>query len=105
MTDASIQPVSQAPIAQLRQATDKLVGSLFYGTLLRQMRSSVLKGPYGHGGRGEEVFAAQLDQIFAERMGEARTTNLSEAVVRRYGAKAERMAQFRAVAAESRGES
>lgn len=103
MTNPSVQAVSPAPIAQLRQATDKLVGSLFYGTLLRQMRSSVLKGPYGHGGRGEEIFAAQLDQIFAERMGEARTTNLTDAVVKRYGAKAERMAQYRGEQAESRG--
>jgi Rod binding domain-containing protein len=103
MTNTSVQAVSQAPIAQLRQATDKLVGSLFYGTLLRQMRSSVLKGPYGHGGRGEEVFAGQLDQLFAERMGESRTTNLTDAVVRRYGEKAERMELYRAEADESRG--
>jgi Rod binding domain-containing protein len=69
-------------LAKLRDAADQVVGSVFYGTLLRTMRSSQLKGPYGHGGRGEEIFGAQLDQVLAERSGRARGYGLTEAVVR-----------------------
>jgi Rod binding domain-containing protein len=69
-------------LAKLREAVDQVVGSVFYGTLLRTMRSSQLKGPYGHGGRGEEVFGAQLDQVLAERAGRARGYGLTDAVVR-----------------------
>jgi Rod binding domain-containing protein len=86
-TASSIRParVAAARTAgeqRLRETADKLVGTMFYGTLLRQMRASTLKGPYGHGGRGEEVFGAQLDQVLAERAGGARSYSLTEAVVR-----------------------
>jgi len=74
---------------RLRDAMDQVVGETFYGTLLRSLRSSSLRGPYGHGGRGEEVFQAQLDQIFATEAGRARSSSLSEAAVRRYMAQQE----------------
>lgn len=71
-------------LAGLRETTNKLVGSVFFGTLLRTLRSSTLKGEYGHGGRGEEVFMGQLDQILAERAGQSRTYDLGEAILRRF---------------------
>jgi hypothetical protein len=74
---------------RLRSSAKELVGQVFYGTLLRQMRSSSLKGAYGHGGRGEEVFAAQLDEVIAARAGRARRNNLTDAIVERYASRAE----------------
>ncbi|MBN1511175.1 MAG: hypothetical protein JXB13_04105 [Phycisphaerae bacterium] len=68
--------------ATLRTVADQVVGSVFYGTLLRQLRASTLQGPYGHGGHGEQVFQAQLDQTLAEQAGQARTFDLSAALVR-----------------------
>ena len=58
-------------LGRLREATGRVVGSIFYGTMLAAIRKSSLKGTIGHGGRGEDVFGAQLDAILAERMGEA----------------------------------
>ena len=58
-------------LGRLRETTGRVVGSVFYGTMLAAIRKSSLKGSVGHGGRGEEVFGAQLDAILAERMGEA----------------------------------
>lgn len=81
---------------QLRTAADQLVGSVFYGTLLRRMRSSEIQGPYGHGGQVEKMFQGQLDQILAERAGAARSTNLTDAIVKRYASKAEMMATLSA---------
>lgn len=81
---------------QLRTAADQLVGSVFYGTLLRRMRSSEIQGPYGHGGQVEKMFQGQLDQILAERAGAARSTNLTDAIMKRYARKAEMMATFSA---------
>ena len=57
--------------AELRHAFDAFVGQTFYGRLLAEMRKSVGKPAYFHGGRAEEVFQAQLDQTLAERMTEA----------------------------------
>ena len=78
------EPVTPAASSKLKQAADEIVGSVFYGTMLRQLRSSTMKGKYGHGGRGEEVFQAQLDQILAKEMGQGKNANISEAIVNRY---------------------
>ncbi len=78
--------LSTAPGSQgtqrLKEVTGQVLGSVFFGTLLRIMRETDLKGMYGHGGRGEEVFSAQLHGIFAERLGSTLRTPLSEAIHR-----------------------
>lgn len=61
------QQENQTKLAQLREAAEQLVGMTFFQTLLQSAHNSTLKGEYGHGGRGEEMFTAQLDVIFAER--------------------------------------
>ncbi len=91
---ASRTAPESAATTKLRRSADKLVGTVFYGTLLRQMRSSSLKGKYGHGGRGEEIFQAQLDQLFAENAGQARTSSISDAIVREFQRQAEAMQRF-----------
>lgn len=53
----------------LRENVGEFVGNVFYGTLMRQMQNSKLKGKYLHGGRGEEVFQSQLNMEYAKRMG------------------------------------
>ncbi len=59
------------------------------------MRASGLRGKYGHGGRGEEVFAAQLDQILAERAGRARGYDLSDAIMGRLDRQVRALAGWR----------
>lgn len=89
MNAVSTSALARAPavappdLERLRETSAKLVGSVFYGQLLRQMRDSEFQGKYGHGGRGEEVFGAQFDQLLAERMGERRGDGLADAVYRR----------------------
>ena len=64
----------------LDEATRTLVGSVFYGTLMKTMRESEMKGKYGHGGRGEEAFGAQLDAMLAERAGKGTNGGLAAAL-------------------------
>jgi hypothetical protein len=68
---ASAGRVSQARGDELRQLVGEFVGNVFYGTVFRQMQASKLKGKYMHGGRGEEIFQAQLGMELAKRMGRA----------------------------------
>lgn len=95
VTSNSAQEATASARDQIRVVADQVVGQVFYGTLLRQLRSSSLAGKYGHGGRGEEVFQAQLDQVLATRAGQARSTELSEAMVSRYERKAAAMMAYR----------
>ena len=44
---------------------------------MQSMRQSVGKPAYFHGGRAEEVFQAQLDQVLAEKMTESTAESFS----------------------------
>jgi len=57
--------------SELREAFDSFVGQTFYGEMLKAMRKSVHKPAYFHGGRAEEIFQGQLDQVLSEKMTEA----------------------------------
>jgi len=74
--------VAPSALEKLRQTTGQVVGSVFFGTLLKTMRESKLNGTIGHGGRGEEVFSAQLHEILAEKMGESEQHGVAEALFR-----------------------
>jgi|GEM_PF-4456374 len=76
LSDRSLAPRNK----KLDEATRSLVGTVFYGTLLKTMRKSNLKGKFGHGGRGEEAFGAQLDAILAERAGKGTKNGLAAAL-------------------------
>lgn len=51
-----------------REAFDNFVGEVFYGQLLKAMRSTQGKPAYFHGGRAEEVFQQQFDQVLTEEL-------------------------------------
>jgi len=74
--------VTRSGLDELRIATGRVVGSLFFGTLMKTMREGSMKGEYGHGGRGEEVFAAQFHGLLAERMGERMNDGLADQLYR-----------------------
>ncbi len=89
MQVSQIEPPTAAPkqneeLARLKEVTGRVVGSVFYGEMLRAMRESKLKGSFGHGGRGEEVFSAQLHDMLAERMGQSRGNGLSKLLYDRF---------------------
>ena len=74
---------SESKLGALREAAGKAVGSAFYGTMFQMMRESKFKTRIGNGGRGEEVFSAQLHEVLAERLGESKQSNLSDVLYRR----------------------
>lgn len=70
--------------AQLRTTVDEMVGVTFFGQMLKAAHNSKLKGKYGHGGRGEEVFQGQMDLELARSMGRGMKNELSDAIYSRY---------------------
>jgi hypothetical protein len=63
---------------ELRQAFTDFVGQTFFGELVKQMRATVDKPAYFHGGPGEDIFQSQLDQIMVERVSEASAKSFAE---------------------------
>ena len=55
---------------ELREAFTDFVGQTFFGELVKQMRATLHKPAFFHGGMGEDIFQTQLDQIMVERMSE-----------------------------------
>lgn len=69
------KPAGMAPLqgkddSEVREAFDQFVGETFFSQMLKSMRSMTDKPAYFHGGRGEEVFQGQLDQMLSEKMAE-----------------------------------
>ncbi len=81
-SELNSHPVTPNP-SRLREAAGKTVGSAFYGTIFQMIRETPFKTKIGHGGRGEEVFSAQLHEILAERLGESKRNNLSDVLFKR----------------------
>ena len=67
---------------ELRKAFQDFVGQTFYGQMLGAMRKTVGKPAYLYGGRAEEVFQKQLDQVMAEKLSEATALDIHRADVR-----------------------
>ncbi|MCB9855637.1 MAG: rod-binding protein [Phycisphaerales bacterium] len=71
IADSAAQIADGQDDGDLRKIVGEFVGNVFYGTLLRQMDQSTIKGEYMHGGRGEEIFQSQLHMEYAKRLGRA----------------------------------
>jgi len=82
-TSQMLTPAVGAPAAagqeesELRAAFDSFVGEVFFGQMLKAMRKTVRKPAYFHGGRAEEIFTQQLDQVLAEKLSESSADSFS----------------------------
>lgn len=84
----------------LEQAAKEVVSSTFFGEMLKLARKNPFKSEMFHGGRGEEMFQAQLDSELARRAGTSVKNNLSDAIVKRLSTTASGIARAAATAKE-----
>jgi Rod binding domain-containing protein len=63
---------------ELKKAFSDFVGQTFFGEMMKQMRSSLDKPKFFHGGMGEDIFQSQLDQIMVERISENSASSVSD---------------------------
>lgn len=64
--------------ADLKDAFSDFVGQTFYGQMLASLRSTEGKVAYMNGGRGEEIFRGQLDQVIAEKLSDATSSQIAD---------------------------
>ena len=88
---ANLRPLNPSSVTQqqrLDQAEEvqntfrRFVGEMFFGQLMKAMRSTQDKPAYFHGGQGEEVFQSQLDQYLTEEMTEASAEQIADPMFR-----------------------
>ena len=75
---AGALPPPRADDGELREAFGSFVGQTLFGQLLAAMRKTVGKPAYFHGGRAEEIFQQQLDQVLAEKISDASVEKFSD---------------------------
>ena len=63
---------------ELHKTFNDFVGQTFFGELVKQMRATLKKPAFFHGGMGEDIFQAQLDQILVERISETSAKTFSD---------------------------
>ncbi|MEE2936937.1 MAG: hypothetical protein VYA84_13200 [Planctomycetota bacterium] len=63
---------------ELEEAFTDFVGQTLFGSMLASMRKTVGKPAYMHGGRTEEVFQKQLDEIIVEELTEASAKDIAQ---------------------------
>lgn len=65
---------------ELREAFQSFVGETLFGQMLKAARKTQRKPAYFHGGRAEEMFQQQLDQVLAEKMAKSDGGKYSDAM-------------------------
>ena len=70
-------PLEKSGDEELRGAFQSFVGQTLFGQLLKAMRKTLGKPAYFHGGRAEEIFQQQLDQVLAEKISDASAEKFS----------------------------
>ncbi len=71
-------PAKTDDVGETREAFDKFVGTTFFAQLLSSMRKTVEKPAYFHGGRAEEVWQSQMDQVLVDKMSESSSDRLTD---------------------------
>lgn len=71
-----------------REVVREMVGQVFFGQILKMARNSAFKSDLMHGGRGEDIFGAQLDAEFAHQLGQKMNNQLTESIYRRVSKRA-----------------
>lgn len=73
---ASTSP--QGDDGELKEAFQDFVGQTFFGQLLSSLRSTQGEVAYFNGGRAEEIFRGQLDQVLTEKISDASADKIAD---------------------------
>ena len=63
---------------ELKETFQDFVGQTLFAQMLKAMRSTQQPSKYFHGGRAEEIFQGQLDQILTEEISDASASTIAE---------------------------
>lgn len=71
----------------LREAFHDFVGQTFFSELIKSYRSTQQPSAYFHGGRAEQIFQGQLDQVLTESLSERTAQTIADPMFELFMAK------------------
>lgn len=74
--DSSAAPGTE-PLDATKEAFEDFVGQTFFGELIKSFRSTQQPSAYFHGGRAEEIFQGQFDQLMSEKLSDDSAEQIS----------------------------
>ncbi len=80
-TSALIDQLSKDPSEaspELREAFKDFVGQTFFSEMIKACRSSQKPSAYFNGGRAEEIFQGQLDQVLSEELSKSSADKIAD---------------------------
>lgn len=63
---------------QLKEAFSDFVGQTFFAEMIKAVRSTQQPSAYFHGGRAEEIFQGQFDQVLTEKLSDASSEKIAD---------------------------
>ena len=63
---------------ELREAFQDFVGQTFFAEMIKACRSGQQPSAYFHGGRAEEIFQGQLDQVLSEELSKSSASKIAD---------------------------
>ena len=73
---ASTSPAPGSP--ELREAFQDFVGQTFFAEMIKACRSGQQPSAYFNGGRAEEIFQGQLDQVLSEELSKSSADKIAD---------------------------
>ncbi|MGL4594586.1 MAG: rod-binding protein [Thermoguttaceae bacterium] len=67
---------------KFRELLHQFIGQVLFGQMLKSMRATQEPNPYFNGGRAEEIFQGQLDQMLTDQVTKASTQSISDPMYR-----------------------
>ena len=85
--DALRQDPNAPPSEELREAFHDFVGQTFFNEMIKACRSGQQPSAYFNGGRAEEIFQGQLDQVLSEELSESSASKIADPMFELFMAK------------------
>ncbi|MGL6193583.1 MAG: rod-binding protein [Thermoguttaceae bacterium] len=77
---AHLQTQTPEDEKRYREVFHQFVGQTMYGQMLKAMRETQQKPAYFHGGRAEEIFQGQFDQVIVDKLTAATPKSFSDSM-------------------------
>ena len=74
----TVQAPGESCADDLKEAFQDFVGQTFFGEMIKAFRTTQQPSKYFHGGRAEEIFQGQFDQVLTEKLSDASSDKIAD---------------------------